>query len=190
MFKRYIDMHLKYAKEKKKTSSRLIALFVAVTLFLVVFPILLILIGQYVIGAFPIAMCREIEIAFALFSIVVGLFFYTWTNIVQWKIGKGTIAISAPTQALVISGPYKLCRNPLELGAIFYYLGIGTLIESLEVGIFMFIIMFVVGSLYHKHIEEKELELRFGDAYIEYKKNTPFIIPKLLKNVVTKLNKF
>ena len=30
---------------------------------------------------------------------------------------------------------------------------------------------------YLKIIEEKELQMRFGDEYIEYKKKTPFIIP-------------
>ena len=30
---------------------------------------------------------------------------------------------------------------------------------------------------YLKIIEEKELQMRFGDEYIEYKKKTPFMIP-------------
>jgi len=30
---------------------------------------------------------------------------------------------------------------------------------------------------YLKIIEEKELQLRFGNEYVEYKKKTPFIIP-------------
>ncbi len=30
---------------------------------------------------------------------------------------------------------------------------------------------------YLKIIEEKELQIRFGSDYIEYKKKTPFIIP-------------
>ena len=31
--------------------------------------------------------------------------------------------------------------------------------------------------LYVKVVEEKELEARFGDAYLQYKRNTPFLIP-------------
>jgi protein-S-isoprenylcysteine O-methyltransferase Ste14 len=30
---------------------------------------------------------------------------------------------------------------------------------------------------YLKIIEEKELQIRFGNEYIEYKRETPFIIP-------------
>ena len=33
--------------------------------------------------------------------------------------------------------------------------------------------------IYIKLVEERELEARFGEAYIAYKKSTPFIAPKL-----------
>jgi protein-S-isoprenylcysteine O-methyltransferase Ste14 len=36
---------------------------------------------------------------------------------------------------------------------------------------------------YIKLIEEKELELRFGKEYLDYKKDTPFIIPISLVTV-------
>ncbi len=41
---------------------------------------------------------------------------------------------------------------------------------------------FIVGSCYHKLIEEKELTLRFGDDYQRYKENTLFLIPKIKNN--------
>jgi protein-S-isoprenylcysteine O-methyltransferase Ste14 len=36
--------------------------------------------------------------------------------------------------------------------------------------------------MYIKFIEEKELEARFGQEYSEYKKRTPFFIPKIGKH--------
>jgi protein-S-isoprenylcysteine O-methyltransferase Ste14 len=33
--------------------------------------------------------------------------------------------------------------------------------------------------IYIKLIEEKELEDRFGSEYLEYKRRTPFLIPRL-----------
>jgi protein-S-isoprenylcysteine O-methyltransferase Ste14 len=33
--------------------------------------------------------------------------------------------------------------------------------------------------LFLKYFEEKELELRFGESYLEYKKKVPFLLPKL-----------
>jgi protein-S-isoprenylcysteine O-methyltransferase Ste14 len=64
----------------------------------------------------------------------------------------------------------------MTLGTIMAYGGIAILIGSftalLAVALFAAIL---IGYL--KIIEEKELQMRFGNEYIEYKKKTPFIIP-------------
>ncbi len=78
-----------------------------------------------------------------------------------------------------MAGPYALCRNPLQLGVILYYLGLGTYVGSLKIGLTMFFLGLILGSSYHKFVEEKELQLRFGEEYEEYRKKTPFLIPKL-----------
>ena len=49
---------------------------------------------------------------------------------------------------------------------------IGSFTALLAVAIFATILI-----SYLKIIEEKELQMRFGNEYIEYKKKTPFIIP-------------
>jgi protein-S-isoprenylcysteine O-methyltransferase Ste14 len=41
----------------------------------------------------------------------------------------------------------------------------------------MLIIGVTLGSIYHKSVEEKELALRFGNAYKEYRKRTSLFIP-------------
>ncbi|ACF42678.1 methyltransferase family protein [Pelodictyon phaeoclathratiforme] len=115
-------------------------------------------------------------------AIFFGLFFLLWATYTQWFIGKGTPAPNAPTQTLVVVGPYKLCRNPIELGAIFYYTGIGTLFGTLTVGFICGTLGFVFGTLYHKLIEEKELALRFGQDYLAYKKEVPFLFPAIRKS--------
>jgi protein-S-isoprenylcysteine O-methyltransferase Ste14 len=114
-----------------------------------------------------------------MIGIAAGLYFLIWSTITQWKIGNGTPAPNAPTQHLIIIGPYKYCRNPIEFGAILYYLGLGILVGGIIIGIINCILGFIVGSIYHKFIEEKELEERFGEEYIKYKENTPFVIPKI-----------
>jgi protein-S-isoprenylcysteine O-methyltransferase Ste14 len=98
---------------------------------------------------------------------------------IQIHIGKGTPVPLAPTQSLIITGPYKLCRNPIHFGTIIYYLGVGTLVGSLTVGIMNFLLGLILFSFYNKFVEEKELLLRFGKEYEAYKRNTPFLIPKL-----------
>ncbi len=118
------------------------------------------------------------KIVLEVFSILFGLFFLIWATITQLIIGGGTPTPNAPTQKLVILGPYRYTRNPIELGALFYYFGIGILFGSLFHGIICMLLGFIFGSSYHKFIEEKELLLRFGDDYKQYRDTTPFLIPR------------
>ena len=53
--------------------------------------------------------------------------------------------------------------------------------ETASIGAVMFFTGLVIGALYHKLVEEKELSERFGQDYEEYIKKTPFLIPKLWK---------
>jgi protein-S-isoprenylcysteine O-methyltransferase Ste14 len=109
--------------------------------------------------------------------ILTGFLFGIWSNITEINIGRGTPIPVMATQKLLVEGPFKLCRNPMSLGAILAYVGIGILIGSPSAlilsGLFSLILI-----LYLKLLEEKELLERFGDSYREYLKSTPFIIPK------------
>jgi protein-S-isoprenylcysteine O-methyltransferase Ste14 len=84
------------------------------------------------------------------------------------------------TQQLIIQKPYNYCRNPMALGAIAVYLGVAILIGSIS-AIVLVLTFTVLLLVYIKFLEEKEMELRFGEAYREYRKQTPFIIPRFRK---------
>jgi protein-S-isoprenylcysteine O-methyltransferase Ste14 len=116
-----------------------------------------------------------------LLFIVVGWLFANWTIKVQFSMGKGTPIPLMPTQKLVVRGPYTYCRNPMTLGTTLFYLGIAIWLGSFSaVGLGL---IYPAGiSIYIKLIEEKELEERFGSEYFEYKKRTPFLIPRLLSS--------
>jgi len=113
--------------------------------------------------------------------VVVGLFFIGWTSWAQWKIGKSTPVPLVPAQKLVVIGPYAYCRNPLMFGVVLYYLGLVLLVGSLA-GILLVIVFGLLYALFIKLVKEKELEARFGKEYIEYKKKTPFLIPRIRKS--------
>ncbi len=118
--------------------------------------------------------------AFAItLGILLGAFWLGWATLTQWRLGRGTPAPMAATQRLIVEGPYRLCRNPIELGAALYYLGFGTLFGSLGAGVFASLAALVLGSAYHKLVEERELLARFGDDYRRYRRRTPFLIPSL-----------
>jgi protein-S-isoprenylcysteine O-methyltransferase Ste14 len=182
IMKQYIVTFLTGFHSKKSSwIYKVISLLFGMLFFLVLFPAVSIYLGFLIKNIIHIGFDGTAEFVISIASLIVGLFFLIWTTIFQWKIGKGVPTPNAPTQHLVTTGPYKLCRNPIELGAIFYYFGIGTIIGGITVGIICFLFVVIIGSAYHKFIEEAELEIRFGDEYKQYKKRTPFLMPILRK---------
>jgi protein-S-isoprenylcysteine O-methyltransferase Ste14 len=113
--------------------------------------------------------------------VVAGILLAWWAIYVQFTIGRGTPAPLMATQQLIIQKPYTYCRNPMALGTIVAGLGVAILIGSISaVGLVLTFAVLLLG--YIKFLEEKEMELRFGEAYREYRKQTPFIIPRLRKS--------
>jgi protein-S-isoprenylcysteine O-methyltransferase Ste14 len=56
--------------------------------------------------------------------------------------------------------------------------GLGFLFGSLSLILIFIPLLTLLGFLYLKTVEERELELRFGQEYLEYKKSVPMFIPK------------
>ena len=66
-------------------------------------------------------------------------------------------------------------------GLFLLMLGLGVLFGSLSL-IFIFTPLFIVlNVLYLRAVEEKEMEKKFGEEYLEYKKKVPMFIPRLKK---------
>ncbi len=83
---------------------------------------------------------------------------------------------------LIVSGPFAYLRNPLYLGNILMYTGLG--IMSFALFPWLQIAGFFFFSLQYYMIvqeEEKYLEQTFGKEYEDYKKNVPRFIPKYTK---------
>lgn len=75
----------------------------------------------------------------------------------------------------------------MSLGFYSGCLALGFLAGSTYFTLWMLIEVIPSHILYLKIFEELELELRFGQPYIEYKKHTPFLIPNFRKIVVKKI---
>lgn len=125
------------------------------------------------------------HLAFGVFNVMLGCVFILmglllgwWAVYVQFTVGRGTPVPVMATQQLIIQKPYNYCRNPMALGAIVAYLGVAVLTGSISA-----IVLVLIGAIlllgYIKLLEEKEMELRFGEVYQKYRKETPFIIPRL-----------
>lgn len=120
-------------------------------------------------------------IAYLLFFIgallVISVFYFFIT------FGKGTpvpkqVTNKLITKKLVVKGPYKYTRNPMAIGFFLILLGMGLYFKSYAI-LLLTIIMAIIGHLFILHVEEKDMEQRFGKAYLEYKKKVPRWLPML-----------
>ena len=173
---------LNWSKRRYSKGQRLIALIPACLLFLIGIPFALVILSPFIDTylRLPKFVLEPLNIIIALFLIIPSLSFSAWSVWVQFKIGEGTPIPMMPTQKLVVDGPYAYCRNPMTLGMIIFYFGISVWIGSLSsIGLTVLFTALIIA--YVKLVEEKELEARFGEEYIKYKKRTPFLIPKRRK---------
>jgi protein-S-isoprenylcysteine O-methyltransferase Ste14 len=157
---------------------RLLALVVGALIFPTCIPATLVLLLPQVdnrmgIGSFYVGYGN---IAIGVIAIIMGGFFAFWTIIAQIKLASGTPFPMLPTKKLLIIGPFRYCRNPMTLGTIVAYSGVAILVGSptalLAVATFSLMLL-----VYLKLIEEKELQMRFGQEYSEYRRSTPFLLP-------------
>jgi protein-S-isoprenylcysteine O-methyltransferase Ste14 len=149
------------------------------TMELIVLPACFLIVGRWMDGWLKIVAptTENMWLVIAFLCFVIGIPWLAASIAYQHWRGDGTPFPLVPTRQLVTEGPYRYTRNPMALGAIFWLLGWAFLSKSLcalVVGVGGF------GSLvlgYDFFIEEKELSKRFGKAYDEYRKKTPFLFP-------------
>jgi protein-S-isoprenylcysteine O-methyltransferase Ste14 len=72
-----------------------------------------------------------------------------------------------PALKLVTSGPYRFTRNPMYLGMVLFLLGL-SLMFSLEWGIVLTVVLWIVFDRYVVAREEAYLTRKFGEPYREF----------------------
>lgn len=173
------DKFLQQTKREYSPEQRSVALAVAGVVFLVILPFALIALGTYLdqrLGWVPI-LYGPINLVLGGLLIVAGWLLGIWSNYAQFTLGRGTPVPLMATQKLIVEPPYTYCRNPMALGAIVMYLGVAVLFGSIGAAALV-LLGAVVLLTYIKRVEEKEMELRFGQEYLEYKQRTPFLVPR------------
>lgn len=170
---------VKWSKREYSLSQRILATGLAGVFFLILIPALLIIVLPKldIILGFSSLSFGIINIVVGGIIVIIGGFYALWSIISQITRARGTPLPVMPTQKLLVDGPFKHCRNPMAFGAIFAYFGLSIIVGSLS-SIFLVLIFLVLLILWIKKVEEEELEIRFGQDYVDYKKTTPFMIPK------------
>jgi protein-S-isoprenylcysteine O-methyltransferase Ste14 len=171
---------IQWSHRKYSLPVRMIATLCAGLLFAVLIPLTL---ARYLPGldarlGIPSLYFGSINVIIGSICIVFGGFYGFWSIGDQLFGAQGTPLPVMATQKLLVSGPFKQCRNPMGFGAIIAYFGISLIVGSVcsIAGVVLFALLLVT---YIKQFEEKELEIRFGEEYRIYKSTTPFFIPRI-----------
>ena len=100
--------------------------------------------------------------------IISGIMLNYWAD-AQFKKNQTTIQPPEMPTVLVVSGAFRISRNPMYLGMASILLGVATFLVTLIAFTFPLIfILFIEISMIP--MEEKNLEQKFGKKYVEYKK--------------------
>lgn len=92
--------------------------------------------------------------------------------------GLGAPFAIALSQKLALDWLYAWTRNPMVLASLALLVSVGIWFQSV---LFVLWALFLVSPallFFVKVYEERELEIRFGSAYLEYKSRTPVLFPR------------
>lgn len=77
---------------------------------------------------------------------------------------------------LVRGGPFGWVRHPIYLAAILELVGAMLFMNSIYTWI-VFVVLFVPSLVARIRLEERAMIAQFGDAYVQYRKTTPAVLP-------------
>ncbi len=112
--------------------------------------------------------------------LVISVPMVVWT-IIRFIRTKGTPIPFNPPPSMVADGLYGIVRNPMHLGWTIVLIGLAVLLQTFTSLVIFIPLFLLVHIIYIKFVEEKELEKKFGQAYLDYKKRVPMWLPKLLR---------
>ena len=82
------------------------------------------------------------------------------------------------TQKVAVSKMYAWTRNPMVLSFFSCLISIGLWLRSSLFILWVVVLFIPFITTFLKVFEERELEIRFGSSYLEYKAKTPMLWPK------------
>ena len=134
----------------------------------------------------PLVYLGGLAVGFALEALLPGS---SLPSVVQWVLGgallvaglallasfnttfqrKGTaVEPWKPTTAIVTTGPYRFTRNPAYVGMALVYVGIAVLSQALWVLVPLPVVLLIIDRGVIAR-EERYLERKFGQEYLEYR---------------------
>jgi protein-S-isoprenylcysteine O-methyltransferase Ste14 len=96
-------------------------------------------------------------------------------NLALKGLGAPGIVLS---RKLAVEWMYAWTRNPMVLAALTLFLSVGIWFQSALFMLWVLVLFAPALLFFLKMFEERELEIRFGAAYLEYKSRTPMLLPR------------
>jgi len=92
--------------------------------------------------------------------------------------GLGAPFAVALSRKVAVDWLYAWTRNPMVLAVMAFGLSLGVWFQSILFVLWVFILFAPALLFFVKFYEERELEIRFGTSYLEYKSRTPMLFPR------------
>ena len=127
----------------------------------------------------PLAtMNRPLEIALAIFTIVLAVSSVWFCAAAVRALGKQWSLEARVVEGhnLIMSGPYRIVRNPIYTGMLGMLIATG-LAVSHWVGLAAGLLIFAIGTFIRVRSEEKLLRDTFGKQWDEYARSVPAVVP-------------
>lgn len=121
---------------------------------------------------------RPLLVAAAVIIAAPGLYLLAVSNRLLRALGSGANAFRL-TKQVVGQDVYRHTRNPMSLGYYLSALALSFLIGSTVLTLYVLVGLIQAHVFFLKFFEERELELRLGEPYRQYRQEVPFLIPKL-----------
>lgn len=126
----------------------------------------------------PSLPARPVFLALGILVAVPGLYLLVASNLLLRSKGRGANAFIL-TRRIVADDFYKRTRNPMSLGYYLCNLALGFMAGSTSITLGALLFVIPAHLFFLLYFEETELALRLGEPYLEYKRSTPFLFPRL-----------
>lgn len=92
--------------------------------------------------------------------------------------GLGAPFAIALSRRLATDWMYRWTRNPMVLATLAWLLSFGVWVRSALFLVWVLLLVTPAWLVFLKAYEERELEIRFGEPYLDYKARTPMLLPR------------
>jgi protein-S-isoprenylcysteine O-methyltransferase Ste14 len=102
-----------------------------------------------------------------------------WGVAYAGSLTRVTGSVGAPE--VIVTGPFAYVRNPLYIGNMLTYIGIGVMANALFPWLIIAAAVWFAFQYFQIVLGEEEfLAKEFGEEYVNYKKNVPRFIPRII----------